>query len=132
MKKIAAAFLFAGFVPLMAFAQTAGEELRAQIRADLMQDPRASALSETEIGGMVNALATQAEEEGTADAYLEAQDSFDYSSAFPPPEEPSFFARTLASPMALALALLLALLVAVGVYISRRKATPTEISDISA
>lgn len=132
MKKIRAAFLFAALLPLMAFAQTAGEELRAQIRADLMQDPRASALSETEIGAMVEALATQAEEEGTADAYLESQNSFDYSALFPPLEEPSFLARSLASPMALALALLLALLAAVGVYISRRKAAPHEISDIAA
>lgn len=132
MKKVRAAFLFAALLPLMAFAQSGSDGLRAQIRADLMQDPRASELSEAEIETMVDALATQAEEEGTAAEYLESQDSFDYSALFPPPKEPSLVARTLASPMALALALLLALLGAVGFYISRRKGTPIEDSDIGA
>ncbi len=52
-----------GFVmPMMVLAQSA--DLRATIRAELMNDPRSAQLSGAELDAMVNALAAEAQEKG--------------------------------------------------------------------
>ncbi|MFZ2886938.1 MAG: hypothetical protein WA021_03910 [Minisyncoccia bacterium] len=73
-------------LPLFAFAQS--DELRAQIRADLMQDPRASEMSETEMNALIGALAAEAESSGSAESYMgsKAEPTFTYD---PPIIEPS-------------------------------------------
>lgn len=111
-------------VPLLAFAQTQSAALREQIRADLKNDPRAAQLSQVELETMIEAIATKAEEDGVAEAYLESHDTFDYSSLFPEPKKPSALATFLASPLSLALFALLVVLVAVAYYIVRRRGTP--------
>lgn len=125
-----ATFLF----PLALFAQTQSEELRTQIRADILEDPRASQISEEELSALVNALATQAEEDGTAQEYLESHETFDYSSLFEEPAPPSFLATALTSPLTLALIFLLVVLFAVALYIFRRKGTSSDMpgSNIEA
>lgn len=130
MRKFGTILFFAIAAPIALFAQE--DDLRAQIRADLMTDPRSAEMSSAEIDALVSALADKAETDGTASAYLESKNTFDYSSLFPAPKAPSAFAAALTSPMALALAFLLLILLAVGLYIIRRRGTPHEISDIAA
>lgn len=101
--------------PFALFAETA--DLRAQIRADIMQDPRSAEMSDAEINTLVEALADEAEETGAAGDYLESHSTFDPSSLFTPPEEPSAVAQFLFSPLTLAIALLLMVLCAVIYYI---------------
>ena len=111
-------------LPFVACAQT--DDLRAQIRVDLLQDPRASQMSQVELENLIDALAVQAIKDGTADQYLESHNTFDYSSLFPEPEERSAFVQSLTLPMLLALVFLLVPLLAVAYYIVRRKGVPTE------
>lgn len=118
-------------IPLLLFAQTDSAALRAQIRADLMQDPRSAEMTQVEFDAMVEGLATEAEESGAAADYLESQSTFDYSSLFTPPEEPSALLQALVSPLSLAVILLLLILVAVTYYIIRRKGTPADVSEIA-
>ena len=92
-------------MPFLAFAQEE-DTLRSTIRADIMSDPRSSEMSPTEIDALVNALATQAQEQGTAQDYLDAQNSFDYAV-----EPPVYEENTSINPMAIAL---LALVIVVG------------------
>ena len=134
MRSLRAAAGFLVLVPLITFAQTqVNEELRAQIRADLMQDPRTAQMSQVELEGLMSALAARAQEDGTADAYLESHDTFDYSSLFPEPKAPSPIASFLASPLALAILALLIILLAVAFYIIKRRGVPAEMpSDIAA
>jgi|GEM_PF-1691824 len=111
-------------LPLLAFAQGEGEALRAQIRADIIQDPRSAELSPEEVDAMVERLAQEAEASGAAADYLESQSTFDYSVLFSPPEEPSALLQALVSPLSLAVILLLIVLFAVTYYIIRRGKTP--------
>ncbi len=64
------------FVPFSSLAQEE-DALRAAIRADIMADPRSVEMSPTELDALVEALAAQAEDQGVAGEYLEAQNSFD-------------------------------------------------------
>ena len=102
------------FVPLILFAQS-DDQLRAQIRADLMKDPRTAQMSSSEIDIMVNALAQQAQSEGTADTYLDGRKQPVYT--FPPPQTGG---GSLAS-IGIALAALLLALLGIVVYVLRRK-----------
>lgn len=52
-----------------------------------MSDPRSSEMSPTEIDAMVEALAAQAEEEGTAAEYLESESTFEEAAPAPVFEE---------------------------------------------
>jgi hypothetical protein len=63
-------------LPLVAFAQEE-DALRAAIRADITSDPRSAEMSPTELDALVDALAARAEEQGEAEGYLNAQNSFD-------------------------------------------------------
>lgn len=70
---------FALALPLLVFAQNATTEdaaLREAIRADIMADPRSSEMSASEIDTMVESLAAQSEDQGTAQQYLEMRESF--------------------------------------------------------
>ncbi len=64
---------------LLPFSALAQEEdaLRTAIRSDIMTDPRSAEMSPIELDVLVDALASQAEEQGVAGEYLEAQNSFD-------------------------------------------------------
>jgi hypothetical protein len=64
---------------LMPFFAMAQEEdaLHAAIRADIQRDPRSSEMSPTEIDTLIEALAARAEEQKTAQDYLDAQNSFE-------------------------------------------------------
>lgn len=118
-------FVAAAMLP---FFTTAQEEdaLRAAIRADIMSDPRSSEMSPTEIDALVEALAARAEEQGSAQDYLDAQNSFQ------PMEAPVYEVPPVTgwNPLTLAIGTLLVVLVGVALLIlSRRKrmrATPTD------
>ncbi|OGG57644.1 hypothetical protein A2765_05895 [Candidatus Kaiserbacteria bacterium RIFCSPHIGHO2_01_FULL_56_24] len=111
-----AAFL----LPVLLFAQTsAGSDtstgdavLREAIRADLMKDPRSAQMSSAEIDVMVNMLAAQAQEQGTAQDYLDSQNSFKQQ-APPVYQEP---AATL-NPLAIALLALVVVLAGVAIFL---------------
>lgn len=118
-------------LPLLAFAQSDAEMLRAQIRADLMQDPRSSEMTQVEFDALVEEIATEAESSGAAADYLESQSTFDYSSLFTPPEEPSALLQALVSPLSLAVILLLIVLFAVTYYIIRRKEIPADVTEVA-
>lgn len=118
MRTLAGIGFAALLAPALLFAQS--DELRAQIRADLMKDPRTAELSVTEIDAMVDALASEMESQGTTSEYLESQNTFDVGSLFSPPEPPSVIAQMIFSPLGLAVALLVALLVAIGLLIFYR------------
>lgn len=117
MKRVAFLALFL-LAPGVLFAQE--DALRSQIRADLMQDPRSQEMSQAEEDALVEELATQAEADGTSAAYLESKNTFDPSSLFSPPQEPSAVARTIFSPLSLAVVLLILALSVVTYYIIRR------------
>ncbi|MCR4325822.1 MAG: type II secretion system protein M [Patescibacteria group bacterium] len=51
-------------LPLAVSAQTAQDQLRATIRAEILSDPRTSTLTSAQLGAMVELLAQSAEREG--------------------------------------------------------------------
>lgn len=71
-------------VPGTSLAQISPEQevLKVQIRSDLASDPRSQALSDEEISGMVDALASAATDQGVAAVYLEARAQPDYTADF--------------------------------------------------
>ena len=104
-------FLLVALMPFLAFAQEE-DTLRSTIRADIMNDPRSSEMSPTEIDALVNALAAQAQEQGTAQDYLDSQNSFKQQ-APPVYQEP---AATL-NPLAIALLALVVVLAGVAIFL---------------
>ena len=104
--------------PVVLLAQT--DDLRTQIRADVMADPRSSQMSESEIDALVEAIAVEAETAGISEEYLEAKNSFNYETLFEPPQESSQFMQILVSPISLAVLLLMLVLGAVVYYIVRK------------
>ncbi len=68
-------------VPLYASAQV-DEALKAQIRADLLQDTRSSELASEELEGLVSVLAQEVVQQGNAELYLEDRAQPDYSAEF--------------------------------------------------
>lgn len=68
-------------LPLYASGQTE-EALRAQIRADLLQDTRSSELSAEEFETMVAALAQEVVVQGNAEVYLEDRAQPDFTADF--------------------------------------------------
>lgn len=121
--------ILALLVPALLFAQ--GNTLRSQIRADLTADPRSQQMSQAELDALVEAIATQAEADGSAAAYLDGQNSFDYSAEFAAAaaEEPVTSVNT---SLILAVVALGIVLLSVALYIVRRKGTPEAPSDIGA
>lgn len=111
------------FLPLLAIAQS-DDSLRATIRADIMTDPRSAQMSPTEIDALVNALATQAEEQGIAETYLEAQNNFSVA------EDVPYYEPESSVPTLVALITLAVVLLAVVFFILRhrghRPAPPTD------
>ena len=107
--------------PLFVVAQTASEDLRAQIRTDLKEDPRTSQVSQVEFDALVESIATKAEADGVASDYLESHTTFDYSSLFPEPKKPNLVAVYIGSPLFFASLALLLVLLAVAYYIIRRR-----------
>lgn len=122
------AVLLALCAPFAAYAHEPENALSAEIRADLMQDPRTATLSHEELDAMVATLAQEMEAQGAAAEYLESQHSFDPAPLFSPPEAPPAWVRMIFSPLGLAVALFFALLVAVAFLImyrhNRRPAEP--------
>lgn len=127
MKKALLALLF---VPLIAFAQES--DLRAQIRADLQNDPRAQEMSSQEFNALVEALAQESEAQGASGDYLASKQETTYS--FPPPSAAATVASVATSPLMLALGALVLVLIAVIVYIIRRRgrSNPADLSNIGA
>ncbi len=68
-------------LPAALFAQQE-ETLRAQIRADLENDPRARSLSTSEFEALVSSMVDEANRTGATEAYLESQNTFDYGVLF--------------------------------------------------
>lgn len=123
-----ATFAFLLVLPLFASAQE-GDALRTAIRADIMADPRSAEMSPTELDALVDALAARAEEQGSAQDYLEAQNSFEEA----PFEAPVYEAPPLAPYDALSLAIGALFIVIIGVWIflavqrkKRRDTVPVE------
>lgn len=108
--------------PVLLLAQT--DDLRAQIRADILADPRSSQMSEAEIDALVQAIAAEAESTGISEEYMAARNSFEYETLFEPPQEPSKIMQILVSPLSLAVLLLLLVLGAVVYYIVRKGEAP--------
>lgn len=107
-----AVFAFFLILPLFASAQEE-DALRAAIRADIMADPRSAEMSPTELDALVDALAARAEEQGSAQDYLEAQNSFDEV----PFEAPVYEAPPATPYDALSLAIGALFIVIIGVWI---------------
>lgn len=117
-RAVAASTLLLLLVPAILFAQE--DDLRAQIRADIMQDPRSQEMTQEEQDMLVEALAQEAEETGAADDYIEARSSFDPSSLFETPAESSKFMQVLLSPLMFATVLLIIVVGAVMYFILHR------------
>ncbi len=116
-------------LPLFAYAQEGEDTLRAAIRADITADPRSAEMSPTELDALVDALAARAEEQGSAQDYLEAQNSFDEA----PFEAPIYEPPAPVPYDALSLAIGALFLVIIGVWIflavqrkKRRDTMPVE------
>src|SRR3989344_3194487 len=113
-------------MPLLAFAQEE-DILRSTIRADIMSDPRSAEMSPTEIDALVNALAMQAQEQGIAQDYLDAQSSFE------PVEAPIYeeSASMMLTPLDIALLALIIILAGVVILVvlqrnARRSMPPSD------
>lgn len=105
-------------VPFFALAQTNDDALRAAIRADIMSDPRSSEMSPTELNALVNALAVQAEDQGVAAEYLDAQNSFEEDV-----EIPVYYPSSTTNPLAIAIGFLVIVVIVVSaLMLARRKA----------
>lgn len=115
MKKAAIILMF---LPVFAFAQS--DALRAQIRADLMQDPRTAEMSEAELNALIDALAEEASETGVAETYLDAQTAptFTYDSV--PLGETNPYVLILTAPIVIATFALLAGICGVILLLIRR------------
>lgn len=124
-RRLALFFVIIALMPFWAGAQQDDAALREAIRADIMNDPRSSSMTEAEVEAMVDALAVEAQEQGAASDYLEARNS-----TFNTPEIPVYDPPLLSTSNALAIAALALLLVLGGVATflirNRRKAQPTE------
>jgi hypothetical protein len=110
-RRLALLFVIIALMPLWAAAQQ--DALRSAIRADIMSDPRSSEMSPTEIDALVEALATQAEAQGTAQDYLDSENSTFNEAAPAPVYEETYTINTLA----LAIAALLLVLAAVTAFL---------------
>lgn len=117
-RTVAGGLLALILAPVIILAQST--DLRAEIRADIEQDPRAREMTEAEIDALVEAIAQEAEQTGVAGDYLEAKNSFQYETLFEPPQEPSKIMQFLFSPIMLAILLLVLILGGVLYYIVRR------------
>jgi hypothetical protein len=115
--RIYAALLVALFaLPIFVSAQT---DIYAQIRADLLSDPRTAELTEAEIDALVEALADEATETGVAEEYIEAKNVPDYSGLFTE-SIPVPVVGYNVSPLNIAVVFLSLVLLAVGIYVVRR------------
>lgn len=114
-------------LPTLTLAQS--DTLRAQIEADLAQDPRTAQMSSEELSALVDALVSQAEEEGTAATYLESKASFDYASLFPPLENPTP-QEVISAPIVIALLSLLGALLAVLLYMIHQRKQRLKEADL--
>ncbi|MEK7509826.1 MAG: hypothetical protein AAB605_03880 [Patescibacteria group bacterium] len=110
LSRLSVSFLVAMLLPLFALAQEE-DTLRATIRADIMSDPRSSEMSPTEIDALVSALAMQAEEQGVAQDYLDAQNSFAAA------EAPIYEPAPASNALDIAVLALLVVLGAVALYL---------------
>lgn len=119
---------FALLAPALLVAQS-DDDLRAQIRADIMQDPRSAEMTQEEQDALVEALAIEAEETGAANDYVEARSTFDPSSLFEAPAGSSKFVQFLLSPLTLAIVLLVVIVGAVMYFILHR-GKGTLVSDL--
>lgn len=86
-RRFALLFVIIALMPLWAGAQSDDAMLREAIRADIMADPRSSSMTAAEIEAMVDALAVEAGEQGTAATYLEARNTTfgDQAPVYEPP-----------------------------------------------
>lgn len=116
-------------VPAFALAQSY-DALRAQIRADLMQDPRAAAMSPTEFDALVEALAGEAESNGTAETYLDAQSAPTYVYDAPPIENQSPFVAILTAPIVVAILAFLIALAGVLIFMLKHRRQALGGSDL--
>lgn len=105
---------------LAAPAFAAESDLRAQIRADLMQDPRTAEMSPEELDALVAALADEAEAAGTATIYLDAKSAptFVYD---PPPRGESVIELLVSAPIVIALSALIAGILGLILLIRHRR-----------
>lgn len=94
------------WVPLAAFAQE--DTLRAQIRADLMQDPRTAELSEAELDALVAALANEAEATGEAETYLDVKAAPTFTYDLPPVSDETPLELIVSAPIVIAVCAFLA------------------------
>ena len=108
--RISVAAFIALALPLAALAQE--DALHSTIRAGIMSDPRSAQLSQAEINTMVNALADQAQTQGTAQDYLNGQNSFEPAQS--PVYEPPSMTLT---PLDIALLTLIIVLAGVAVFL---------------
>lgn len=124
-RRIALLFVIIALMPLWVGAQEDDAALREAIRADIMADPRSSSMTEAEIEAMVDALAVEAEEQGTAATYLEARNT-----TFEVPQAPVYEPPLISPSNALAIAAvaLLAVLAGVTAFLirNRRKSTAAQ------
>ena len=111
-------------IPLAAGAQ---DDTRAQIRADLQQDPRTAQMSAEELDRLVEALAGEVESTEEGAVYLDAQSAPTFVYDAPPVTAASPWVSVLSSPIVIALlALLVGILGLVVFALRHRKAPPTD------
>jgi hypothetical protein len=120
-------------LPLLATAQS--DDLRAQIRADLLADPRTAELPPAELEALVAALADEAEATGEAETYLDAKKAPTFTYELPPSDTTNPYVAILTAPIILAILALIAALLGVLFYMLRargraRKGTIAPGSDV--
>ncbi len=123
--------LLALLIIALPLAVSAQEDVRAKIRADLMQDPRTAELSAEEFDQLVNALAGEAEASPEGMMYLDAKTAptFVYEEA--PVATPSPYLNALTTPIVIALLALFAGVLSLVLFMIRhRKGVPAADVDL--
>jgi len=118
-------YLLALLIIALPLAVSAQEDVRSQIRADLMQDPRTAELSASELEQLIDAIAGQVESTPEGTMYLDANTAPTFVYDDPPVATVSPYLNALTTPIVIAiLALIAGLLSLVFFMLRHKKGTP--------
>lgn len=117
--------LLALLIIVLPIAVSAQEDVRAQIRADLMQDPRTAELSPAEREQLIDAIAGQVESTPEGNMYLDAQSAPTFVYDDPPVATASPYLTALSTPIVIAILALIAGILSLVIFMLRhKKGTP--------
>ena len=115
---------------LIPFAAKAQGDTRAQIRADLMQDPRTAQMSSDELDQLVEVLAGEVESSDEGALYMDAQSAPTFVYDAPPVAATSPWISLLSSPIVIALLAFLLGVLGLVIFALRHRKSPPPAADL--